>query len=99
MSAQLEGLLYFGVMGIVFLTIVTFAIIRIKKTRNLGKTLAQSIGLSFLLFSLACVWWFYQASDGFSQVFGGLLFGIAFILSGLLNTGILYFMKKKIGQG
>jgi hypothetical protein len=96
MSAQLEGLLYFGVMGIVLLTIVAFASIRMKKTRNIRKTLAQSIGLSFLLYSLACLWWFYQASDGFSQVFGGLLYGISFVLSCLINIGILFFMKKKI---
>ncbi|MGF6949839.1 hypothetical protein QF028_002344 [Neobacillus sp. B4I6] len=96
MSSGLEGLLYFGVMGTVFLISLTFAIIRIKKSSNLIKTMAQFIGLSFLLYSLACFWWFYQASDGFSQVLGGLLYGIAFVLSGLLNTGVVIFIKKKI---
>jgi hypothetical protein len=95
MSAELEGFVFFGVMGIVFLTVVAFAIIRMKKTRNFGKTMAQSTVLSFLLFALACLWWFNQASDGFSQVFGGLIYGIGFVISWLINTGVLFFMKKK----
>jgi fatty acid desaturase len=95
MSKDLEGLLFFGVMGIVVVISISFAIIRMKKTKKLGKTLAQSIFLSFFLFSLACIWWFYQASDGFSQVFGWLLYGIVFALCSFINTGILFFMKKK----
>jgi multisubunit Na+/H+ antiporter MnhG subunit len=96
MSAELEGFVYFGVMGIVFLTVVAFTILRMKKTRNFGTTLAQSTGLSFLLFALACLWWFYQASDGFSQVFGGLIYGVGFVISWLINTAVLFFMKKKM---
>lgn len=96
MSRELEGLFYFGVMGIVLLAVITFTIIRMKKTRNFGKTLVQSIGLSFLLFSLACIWWLFQASDGFSQLFGWFYYVIAFVLSGLVNTGILFLIKKRI---
>ncbi|WP_316572090.1 hypothetical protein [Neobacillus sp. YIM B06451] len=96
MSSELEGLLYFGVMGTVFLISLTFAIIRIKKSGNLIQTIAQFIGLSFLLHALACFWWFFQASDGFGQVFGGLYYGIAFVLGGLFNTVVVILMKKKI---
>ncbi|WP_409276175.1 hypothetical protein V1499_11330 [Neobacillus sp. SCS-31] len=96
MSSELEGLLYFGVMGTVFLISLTFAIITIKKSGNLIETMAKFIGLSFLLHALACIWWFFQASDGFSQVFGGLYYGIAFVLGGLLNTVVVIYLKKKI---
>lgn len=95
MTVQLEELLYFGVMGIAFLTSIIFAMIKMKKARNFGKTLIQTIALSFLLFSLASIWWFYQASDGFSQVFGGLFYGLAFVFSSFFGAGILLFMKKK----
>lgn len=96
MPRELESLLFFGVMATVIVAFVTFAIIRMKVTKNFGRTLAQSIFLSFFLFSLACIWWFEQASDGFSQVFGWLFYGIAFVLSSFLNTGLLFYMKKKL---
>lgn len=95
MSSGLEGLLYFGVLGTVFVICLIFAIIRITKSSNLIKTMVQSIGLSFLLFSLACIWWLFQASDGFSQVFGVIIFGIAFVLSGLIITVLVTVLKKK----
>lgn len=96
MSAELEGLLYYGVMVFVLLANILFAVLRMQNTRNIGKVLAQSIGLSFVLFSIASLWWFNFASDGFSQVFGGLFYGVAFIIGVFLNIGILFFMKKKV---
>lgn len=97
MSRELEGFLYFGVMGIVLVAVITFAIVRMKKTKNFGKALIQSIGFSFLLFFLECIWWLFQADgDGLSQLFGWLSYGIVFVISCLLNAGILFFIKKKI---
>jgi O-antigen/teichoic acid export membrane protein len=95
MSADMEGLLYFSVMVIVFLIGLAFSIIRIKKSGSLKKSISQFIIVSFILYSLACILWFYIASDGFGQVLGGLLYGIAFVLGGLLNTGIIFYLQKK----
>jgi hypothetical protein len=96
MSAQLEGFLYFGVMGTIFLSSVAFAIIRMKMTRNFGVSLAQSLGVSLLLYLIASLWWFYQAGDGFSQVFGAMFYGIAFVLCGAVNIGILLLLRSKL---
>jgi apolipoprotein N-acyltransferase len=95
MSRDLEGLLFFGVMGLVVVISISVAIIRMKTTKKFGRALAQSIFLSFFLFSLACIWWLYQASDGFSQVFGWLFYGIVFALVCFINTGILFYMRQK----
>jgi hypothetical protein len=83
-------------MVIVFFISLIFSIIRIKKSGSLKKTISQHIIVSFILYSLACIWWFYMASDGFGQVFGGLLYGFAFVLGGLLNAGLVFYLKKKI---
>lgn len=95
MSSELEGLLFFGVMALILITTITFTRIKMIKTKNFKSTLLQSVCLGFFLFSLACIWWFFQATDGFSQVFGGLFYGLGFILSSLLNTAILFYMNKK----
>lgn len=90
-------MLHLGVIGIVLFAINTFTIIRMKKTKNFGKTFVQSICLSVLLFSLACIGWLFQADgDGLAQLVGWIYYGVAFVLSGLLNIIILFFMKKKI---
>jgi hypothetical protein len=95
MSSEMEGLLFFSVMALVLITTIIFTWTKIKKIKNLKGTMIQSLCLSLFLFSCACIWWFFQASDGFSQVFGGLLYGIAFILSSLVNIGLLFYMEKK----
>jgi hypothetical protein len=96
MSSDLEGLLFFGVMALVIITTISFTTIKMKKTKNFKGTLLQSVCLGFFLFSLACIWWFFQASDGFSQVFGCLFYGITFILNSLLNTAVLFYLEKKL---
>jgi hypothetical protein len=96
MSSELEGVLFFGVMALVFITTITFTRIKMIKTKNYKSTLLQSVCLGSFLFSLASLWWFFQASDGFSQVFGGLIYGLGFILSCVLNTAILCYLKKKL---
>ncbi|MCL6605382.1 MAG: hypothetical protein K6T94_21170 [Paenibacillus sp.] len=90
-------MLHLGVIGILLFAIITFTIIRMKKTKKFGNTFVQSISLSVLLFSLACIGWLFQADgDGLAQLVGWIYYGVAFVLSGFLITIILFFMKKKI---
>jgi hypothetical protein len=96
MSSEIEGLLFFVVMVLVLISSLIFTWIRMKKTKNFKGTMVQSLGIGLCSFSLASIWWFFQASDGFSQVFGILFYGIAFILSSLVNIGILFYMEKNL---
>ncbi|WP_458413732.1 hypothetical protein ACNQFZ_02190 [Schinkia sp. CFF1] len=93
MSRELEGYFYFGVMGLVIVAVIIFTVLRMKKTGNFGKTWTQSIVLSFLLFFLTSIWWFFVINDGFSQVVGVWIYGAAFIVNSLVNAVILFFMK------
>lgn len=92
---ELEALLYFGVLGIAFLLVILFGIIRFKKTHFFRQSLLQSIGLAILLYGTACLWWLHFAKDGLSQIFGMMYYGIGFIVNCFVNTGVLYFLKKK----
>jgi hypothetical protein len=95
MSAQIEGLLFFLVMGILFLMTILFTIIIMKNTKNLVKSIIFSIGLSLLFFAAASLWWFNHASDGFSQAFGVLFYMLAFVVNGLVNTVIVFLIRKR----
>ena len=92
---DLEALLYFGVMGIAFLLVILFAVIRFKKTNSFRQSLLLSIGLATLLYGTACLWWLHFAKDGLSQIFGMMYYGIGFIVNCFVNTCVLYFLKKK----
>ncbi len=95
MTREIESIVYFGIMAIALVIFITSSMVKMKKTKNFKKTLAQSIIQSFILFSFAGLWWFFQANDGFSQVFGALYYGIAFVVGNILNAGILLYLKKK----
>lgn len=93
---NLEGFLFFVVPVIILVTVTTFTVVRMNKTKNYRKTLAQSIGLSFILFFLEYVWWYFQApDDGLHKLFGILNIGVLIALSIFLNVQIVSSMKKK----
>ncbi|MRH43561.1 hypothetical protein GH741_12810 [Aquibacillus halophilus] len=94
MSRELEGFLYFGFMGISFLVSILFIVFMFRKTNNARRTYWQSVGLSFLLFGMGCIWWFFQASDGISMIFGWTYYGVAFFLGILLNIAVVTVVKR-----
>ncbi|MDQ0192819.1 hypothetical protein J2T20_001168 [Paenibacillus wynnii] len=70
-KVDIEGLLYCGVMGLVFGLVVILTIVLGRRKRTFTKSLFQSIGLAVLLYSIACLWWF-----SFVQVNTGILYFI-----------------------
>ncbi len=92
---EFEALLYFGVLGIAFFSVIIFAVIRFRKTNSFRKSLLQSIALGILLYVTACWWWLHFVRDGLAQLFGMTYYGIGFIVNCFVNTGVLYFLKKK----
>lgn len=55
---ELESLLFFGVLGIAFLSVIIFAVISFRKTNSFLRSLLFSIGFTVLLYGTACLWWF-----------------------------------------
>ncbi|WP_174731630.1 hypothetical protein [Mesobacillus harenae] len=94
MSSQLEGAFYFSVMALAILVTITFTYFMLKTTKSSNKVIVYSLIISLLLFITACIWWGMFASDGFSQVFGWLFYGAAFILVNIITT-LLSLKKKK----
>ncbi|WP_157261250.1 hypothetical protein [Paenibacillus wynnii] len=97
-KVDIESLLYCGVMGLVFGLVVILTIVIGRRKKTFAKSLFQSIGLAVLLYGMACLWWFSYVQDGLAQLFGVMIYGIAFAVNVLVNTGILYFAKKRFDK-
>lgn len=94
MRVELEALLFFGVPGIAFISVILFAVIRFRKTNSFLRSLLQSIGLAVLLYGTAFLWWFIDG-DGLGQLVSMMYYGIGFMVTCVVNTSVLYFFKKK----
>jgi hypothetical protein len=94
LSRELEGLLYFGVMGLVFFLLIIFAVIIGRKRKPFLKSSLQLTGFAILLYGIASLWWFSFVEDGLGQLFGVMYYGIAFVVNIFVNIAILYFTKK-----
>ncbi len=96
MKVNLEVLLFYGIPGIAFISVILFAVIRFRKTNSFLRSLLQSIGLAILLYGSAFLWWFiYLDGDGLAQLVSMMCYGIGFIVTCIVNIGVLYFLKKK----
>lgn len=90
-----EIFLFFGVMSILFVIILAIGLARIVKTNSLRQSFLQSIVIGFILYTIASLWWFFiGATDGFSQVFGVMYYGVAFLISCVVDFIVLYFITK-----
>ncbi|MGO4889434.1 hypothetical protein ACJ2A9_16925 [Anaerobacillus sp. MEB173] len=90
-----ETFLFFGVMSILFVLVIAFGIMKMFKTNSLRQSFLQSTLIGLLLYAIVSIWWFFiYATDGFSQIFGVLYYGIAFIISCLVNYIVLYLITK-----
>lgn len=91
----------FSVIVIVMAANIGFTVVRMIKTKDFKKTSVQSAGLSVLSLVLECIWWKIQSSDssdGLYQIFGYFYFGIAFVISVVINIQIISSMKKKFSR-
>ena len=95
MRVELEALLFYGVPGIAFISVILFAVIRFRKTNSFLRSLLQSIGLAVLLYGISFLWWFINSTDGLAQLISMMYYGIGFMVTCVVNTGVLYFLKKK----
>lgn len=91
---ELEGLLFWGVPGLVFFLIIIFTVLIGRKRKSFLQSLLQSIGLAILLHGIACLWWFLSVTDGLAQLVVMMTYGIAFAANILFSIGILYLQKK-----
>jgi hypothetical protein len=90
-----DTLLFFGIMSILFVIVIALGIIKFIKTNSLRQSFLQSTGIGLLLYAIASLWWFFIfATDGFSQIFGVAYYGIAFLISCLVNFGLLSLINK-----
>ncbi|MGM0884073.1 MAG: hypothetical protein ACQEXQ_23930 [Bacillota bacterium] len=97
MRVNLEVLLFYGAPGIAFISVILFAVIRFRKTNSFLRSFLQSIGLAILLYGTAFLWWFINLNgDGLAQLVSMMCYGIGFIVTCVVNTGVLYFLKKKV---
>lgn len=71
-----------------------YAIKLFRKSNNFRSAILRTTLLNFFLLFSASIWWFFSAADGFSQVFGIALYGVSFILIGVIYFTILFFMKR-----
>lgn len=95
MSREVEAIFYFGFMGFAFFVVTGYSLWRIKQTRDFKKTLIEFIVLDLLVFALGALCWFIYASDGFSQIFGILYYGVAFIITLIVNIIVLVIRRNK----
>ncbi|QYR21953.1 hypothetical protein KZ483_02645 [Paenibacillus sp. sptzw28] len=95
-DVDIETLLHFGVMGVVFIAVMICTILHFRNTNSMRKSLLLSIGVALLLYGIAGAWWFSYVSDGLAQVFGVMFYGIAFVVTGLVSTGVLLGIKKAV---
>jgi hypothetical protein len=93
------GIVVFFLPMIVSLIITLLSGIHLfKRTKNILDSLMKSIGLNLLITALAAFWWFNYESDGFSQIFGLLYYGIAFLVISIIGVFVVTGMSKRSHQ-
>ena len=88
-------IVYLTPIGFILITTLFYGIFKIKKTKNIKRTLIHTTLLNIILFILASVWWFLYESDGISQVIGVAIYGGSFIIIGTIYTIVLFMIKKR----
>jgi multisubunit Na+/H+ antiporter MnhB subunit len=88
MSRELEGMLFFGSIGIIFFIVCLFSLKKLGGRTNEPQSLLQALGLGLLLYGAAALWWFTTVKDGFSQVFGVMFYGGAYVLNVILAAAL-----------
>ncbi|QOR68207.1 hypothetical protein IM538_08905 [Cytobacillus suaedae] len=95
-SSQVEGILFFSVLFLVIVVQFSFMYVKRIKKDSLSNKMITSILLSFGLYASAFIWWGFFASDGFSQVFGWILYAIIFVLTNLVVVFVVLKSRKSI---
>lgn len=88
-----EMIFFFIPIVISFITTLSYDVILAKKVAD--STIFKTIILNFVILFSASVWWFFSQSDGLSQMFGIMYYGMAFLVISIINTIILWLIKKK----
>lgn len=89
-----EDILFLAVMGAGIVGSLLVPILVGRKSASFRHAFIHSALTSLVFFSIAVLWWFITASDGFSQVIGAACYGAAFLLSLFLQTVLLYVTRK-----
>lgn len=86
-----EILLFVGIVGTVFIIVLVFGLWQIVKTNSILQAFLETAGFGLLLYMITGVTWIFGiASDGFSQGFGMIYHGVAFLISCVVTFLAMY---------
>ncbi|WP_110840913.1 hypothetical protein [Paenibacillus flagellatus] len=83
---------------LVLLVPICFGIARVNKVPKKSVLIAQSLGLGFAVFLIASIVSFFVYTDALNMLVFLFLYTAAFLLSGLINIGMILVKKRWIGD-
>lgn len=86
-------ILFFVPILISLIATLSYSVFLTKRAAELS--IFKTIILNSVILLIVSIWWFYSESDGLSQLFGIMYYGIAFVVISIINTIFLWLMKKK----
>ncbi len=94
MNRQIEVIIYFIPIILSILATLFYGLNGINKNQKTKNLLIQIGIINLVIFLLGGIFWFFFASDGFSQINGVALYGGVFIVIEIIASLIFYFVSK-----